>query len=82
MMDWGGGLIYVQMPESADGGAGAIRNELRAIGGHATLIRGSFHLRSSVPVFEPQDARIAQLSEAIRKKFDPNRILNPARMVA
>lgn len=82
MLDWGGGLVYARLPVSEDAGAAALRKELARVGGHATLIRAPAPLRASVPVFQPAAARVASLSEAIRQKFDPDRILNPGRMAA
>ena len=49
------------------------------MGGHATLVP-SAAVRNAVPVFQPAPERVAALSEAIRK-FDPDRILNPGRLV-
>jgi glycolate oxidase FAD binding subunit len=82
MLDWGGGLVYARLPVSEDAGAAVLRRELARVGGHATLIRAPTPLRASAPVFQPAAARVALLSEAIRQKFDPDRILNPGRMVA
>jgi len=78
--DWGGGLIWVQVDDVETANATQIRNVVTAHGGHATLMRASEQLRASVSVFHPQVQRLAELSHALRLKFDPDGILNPGRM--
>ncbi|MDO6730589.1 FAD-binding protein [Marinovum sp. 2_MG-2023] len=83
--DWGGGLVWLLMPEAGVSGvgvsgAGALRQQVAALGGHATLFRGSQDLRRAVPVFEPQPAPLAALQAGLRAKFDPRGILNPGLM--
>jgi len=82
--DWAGGLVWVVMTPSGDGGAATIRNAIAKAhaGGHATLVRGDAELRARVPVFEPQPAPLAALSARLKAQFDPKGVLNPGRMVA
>ncbi|MBV8493966.1 MAG: glycolate oxidase subunit GlcE [Alphaproteobacteria bacterium] len=84
-LDWGGGLLWLAVPEDRDGGAAAIRSAIRGEDGpgtgHATLIKGSPALRRAVPVFEPQPPALAALSRRVKDAFDPRHILNPGRMV-
>ncbi len=80
--DWGGGLVWLSIPASGDGGAAVIRGALAAIGGHATLIRASDALRAAVPVFEPQPPALAALTRRVKESFDPKRILNRGRLYA
>jgi glycolate oxidase FAD binding subunit len=84
-LDWGGGLLWLAVPEATDAGAEAIRTAIRGPEGrdtgHATLIKGSPALRGSVAVFEPQPAPLAALSRRVKDAFDPAHILNPGRMV-
>jgi glycolate oxidase FAD binding subunit len=80
--DWGGGLIWLSVPEANDSGAGAIRAALATSGGHATLVRGSPDLRSRVDVFEPLAAPLMKITAGIKASFDPDAILNPGRMYA
>jgi glycolate dehydrogenase FAD-binding subunit len=80
--DWGGGLIWLSLPEANDAGAAAIRTSLAATGGHATLVRGSPDLRSRIHVFEPLAAPVMKLTAGIKASFDPDAILNPGRMYA
>ncbi len=87
LADWGGGLLWLAVPDAGDGdaldgGAAAIRGALAAVDGHATLIRGSPALRAAVPVFQPQAPALARLTARVKDSFDPKRILNPGRMYA
>ena len=84
-LDWGGGLIWIAIPEGDDGGAALIRRAIRAPGGrangHATLVKASAGLRRAVLPFEPQPPSLAALSRRVKDAFDPGHILNPGRMV-
>jgi glycolate oxidase FAD binding subunit len=80
--DWGGGLLWLALPPSQDGGHAALRAALSGCGGHATLIRAPETLRAAIPVFQPQDPAMAALTARIKDSFDPRRVLNPGRMVA
>src|SRR5712671_962486 len=84
-LDWGGGLLWVAITESDDGGAEIIRAAIRGEDGHgtghATLIKGSPALRRAIPVFEPQPPPLAALAARVKESFDPRHILNPGRMV-
>ena len=84
-LDWGGGLLWVAVAGTEDGGAAVIRGAIRGPDGrgtgHATLVRGSSAVRRAVPVFEPQAPPLAALAARVKLSFDPHRILNPGRMV-
>ena len=84
-LDWGGGLLWLAVPEGTDAGAEVIRTAIRGPEGrgtgHATLVKGSPALRGSIAVFEPQPAPLAALSRRVKDGFDPAHILNPGRMV-
>ncbi len=82
LLDWGGGLIWLQTSAEGDAGAAMIRAALSDTGGHATLVRGSEVLRASIDVFEPLSAPLQAISSNIKASFDPERILNPGRMAA
>ncbi len=75
LFDWGGGLIWAQVPEGTD-----LRARMGSVAGHATLVRGSAASRAALPVFHPEPAPLAQISEGLRKRFDPRGILNPGLM--
>ncbi len=79
--DWGGGLIWAAVPPQPDALAGAIRREVEAAGGHATLIRAPEGVRRSIDVFHPQAGGVAALGQRVRHSFDPKIILNRGRML-
>ena len=79
--DWGGGLIWLALPPGAeDAGAEPVRRAVAPTGGHATLVRAPDEVRRRIPVFQPQPAGLAALSERVKQAFDPLGILNPGRM--
>jgi glycolate oxidase FAD binding subunit len=78
--DWGGGLLWLAMGGSEDGGAATLRRIIAACGGHATLIRGDAGLRGWIEVFQSQPPALARLSARVKASFDPERILNPGRL--
>ena len=80
-LDWGGGLVWLATP-ATDGGHEAIRAAVALCGGHATVIRAPAELRAAIPVFQPLDPGLAQLSQRLKESFDPRRVLNPGRMQA
>ena len=79
--DWGGGLIWAALPPAADAHASLLRERLKPIGGHATLIRATDQVRSVVDVFHPQQTGVAALGQRVKASFDPKNILNRGRMV-
>ncbi|MGY3692731.1 glycolate oxidase FAD binding subunit [Bradyrhizobium sp. USDA 3240] len=79
--DWGGGLIWAAVPQSADAQVALVRGQVEAVGGHATLIRATEDVRRAVDVFQPQPAGLAALGERIRASFDPRSVLNRGRMI-
>lgn len=80
--DWAGGLIWVEVPASADAGASDIRRAVAVNGGHATLIRAEPDVRASVEVFQPQSPAVERIMRGLKEAFDPYRVLNPGRMYA
>ena len=78
--DWGGGLVWLLVPQQGDAGASLIRKALSPLGGHATLIRAGGETRRTVPVFQPETPTIAAISAGLRQQFDPKGILNPGLM--
>jgi glycolate oxidase FAD binding subunit len=80
LFDWGGGLVWLRVPDDGDAGAGRIRDRTARLGGHATLIRASAATRGRVQPFPPEPAAIALLSKGLRSRFDPRGILNPGLM--
>lgn len=80
--DWGGGLIWLETPPSADAGAADVRRAVANFGGHATLIRAEPAVRRSVEVFQPLAPGVERLTRGVKEVFDPMGILNPGRMYA
>ncbi|SNR38310.1 glycolate oxidase subunit GlcE [Puniceibacterium sediminis] len=77
LFDWGGGLIWARVPEGTD-----LRARMSGVKGHATLIRGSAASRAALPVFHPEPAPLAHITDGLRLRFDPRGILNPGLMGA
>jgi glycolate oxidase FAD binding subunit len=73
--DWGGGLIWVLVPEGTD-----LRGHLSGVGGHATLIRATAETRAAIAPFQPEPAPLAAIATGLRAKFDPRGLLNPGLM--
>lgn len=69
--DWGGGLIWLLVPQDD---AGAVRAAVALRGGHATLVRGLAGM--TAPVLPPEPAGVAALTAGLRAQFDPRGILN------
>jgi glycolate oxidase FAD binding subunit len=80
MTDWAGGLVWLAL-ETADEDAVATMRDALPAGAHATLVRADEALRTAVPVFQPQPDPLARLTQRVKDSFDPERILNPGRMV-
>jgi len=80
LYDWGGGLVWLLLPEEGDAGAAEIRGRIEVLGGHATLVRAGAAIRSAIPVFQPEPEPLARIAAGIRARFDPAGILNPGRM--
>ncbi|WP_347311336.1 FAD-binding protein [Defluviimonas sp. SAOS-178_SWC] len=75
LYDWGGGLVWLLMPEGED-----LRARLGPFAGHATLIRATEEVRRRIAPFQPEPAAIAAISAGLRARFDPKGILNPGLM--
>ena len=80
--DWSGGLIWLEVPITADAGATDIRRIIALHGGHATLVRAEADVRSAVEVFQPLDPGVERLTRRLKATFDPSGVLNRGRMYA
>ncbi|MCF6327838.1 MAG: FAD-binding protein, partial [Devosiaceae bacterium] len=80
LFDWGGGLIWVGISDPEN--VYVIRSIVEDFGGFGMLVRAPEQVRKQISPFHPEHERIAEISECIRKKFDPKGILNPGRMTA
>jgi glycolate oxidase FAD binding subunit len=77
-LDWGGGLVWLALKPSPDGGETAVRGALKQ--GHAMLFRAPGEFRRRIPVFQPQPPALAALSARVKAALDPLGKLNPSRM--
>ena len=57
----------------------SIRKRVISHGGYVTMIKNSNHLPYVEDVFTINNARF-NISQSIKKSFDPKRILNPGKM--
>lgn len=80
--DWAGGLIWLTLAADNDAGAALVHAAVRAVGGHAILVRAAASVRAAVDVFAPQDPAVAALTKRVKESFDPQGVLNPGRMWA
>lgn len=81
-LDIGGAVIWLAVPSDKAAQQEAIRASIARYGGHAMLVSAHRSLRDKVSVFQPQSARIAAISIALRRQFDPANIFNPGLMGA
>ena len=74
LLDWGGGLIWLETPSGFD------LREKMSVGGHATLMRASDASFTALGRFHPEPAAITKLSTELRTRFDPKALFNPGLM--
>ncbi len=74
MLDWGGGLIWVETQNGTD-----VRAKM-GVAGHATLMRASDDSFAKLGRFHPEPAPLAKISAGLRARFDPKGLLNPGLM--
>jgi glycolate oxidase FAD binding subunit len=82
LYDWAGGLVWLATPVATEAAASLVRAAVRAVGGHATLVRAPASLRAALDVFEPPEGGLAALTKRVKEGFDPKGVLNPGRMWA
>ncbi len=76
LIDWAGGLVW-----ACHNDAEMVRTMAHAVGGHATLIRGSEAMRARTPFLDPPAAGVARLAERVRRAFDPARVFETGRFL-
>ena len=80
-LDWGGGLVWLSGPASADT-HGRVEAAVRAAGGTWMLLRGPEALRGAVDVVPPEVPVLAAIGQRVKASLDPAGILNTGRMYA
>jgi len=78
-LDWGGALIWMEAFELTEEMFSSIRKKTVKHGGYVTMIKNSDHLPYVDEVFTINRGRF-NISQNIKKSFDPKRILNPGKM--
>ncbi|WP_043361722.1 FAD-binding protein [Belnapia sp. F-4-1] len=81
LLDWGGGLVWLAGPATADSHR-RVMGAARTAGGSFTLFRAPEPLRAAVPVLPEEGKVLAAIRERIRAVMDPKGILSPGRMYA
>lgn len=77
--DWSGGLIWLNSAAMSREEAHSLRQHVSQCSGHATLVRRA-ELPLDIATFHPENKLVERMSRALRNKFDPVGILNPALM--
>ena len=78
-LDWGGALIWMEAFELSEEMFESIRKKVVRLGGYVTMIKNSDYLPYVEDVFTINPERF-NISQNIKKSFDPKRILNPGKM--
>ena len=78
-LDWGGALIWIEAFELSEEMFESIRRKVVKLGGYVTMIKNSDYLPYVEDVFTINRDRF-NISQNIKKSFDPKRILNPGKM--
>ena len=78
-LDWGGALMWMEAFELSEEVFESIRKKVVKLGGYVTMIKNSAYLPYVEDVFTINSNRF-NISQNIKKSFDPKRILNPGKM--
>jgi len=78
-LDWGGALIWLEAFELSEEMFESVRRKVVKVGGYLTMIKNSDYLPYVEDVFTINRNRF-NISQNIKKSFDPKRILNPGKM--
>ncbi len=72
VFDWGGGLIWLAVPEGTD-----LRAALGAFDGHATLVRAAPEVKARLGSFAQSPPPLAAIEAGLRARFDPKGLFDP-----
>ena len=78
-LDWGGALMWLEAFELSEEMFESIRRKVVKLGGYVTMVKNSKYLPYVEDVFTINRVRF-NISQNIKKSFDPKRILNPDKM--
>lgn len=78
-VDWGGALIWIEAFELSEEIFESIRKKVVRLGGYITMIKNSDYLPYVEDVFTINRERF-NITQSIKKSFDPKRILNSGKM--
>ena len=78
-IDWGGALVWLEAFELSEEMFESLRRKIVKLGGYITMIKYSNYLPYVEDVFTINKDRF-NISQNIKKSFDPKRILNPGKM--
>jgi glycolate oxidase FAD binding subunit len=78
-LDWGGALMWLEAFELSEELFESIRRKVIKCGGYVTMIKNSSYLPYVEDVFTINRESF-NISQNIKKSFDPKRILNPGKM--
>ena len=78
-LDWGGALIWVEACDINEQLFNSIRKKVIKHKGYVTMIKNSEYLPFVEDVFTIDISKF-NISQSIKKSFDPKRILNPGKM--
>ena len=78
-LDWGGALMWLEVFELSEEMFESIKRKVVKRGGYVTMIKNSNYLPYVEDVFTISSERF-NISQNIKKSFDPKRILNPGKM--
>ncbi len=76
LYDWAG----MQRWLFTDASANTVRSQCEAVGGHATLYRGTEQLKRDAGVFHPLPSPLLKLHQRLKHEFDPEGIFNHQRL--
>ncbi len=78
-LDWGGALMWMEACDLTEESFDSMRRKITKLGGYVTMIKYSDQLSFVEEVFTISRDRF-NISQNIKKSFDPKRIFNPGKM--